>query len=243
MAFLELLANGIVGKYFSTEIPLFVLCYILVAFIAYALGSINFAIILSKLRHNDDIRRHGSGNAGMTNMLRTYGKTDGILTFLGDALKTALAIFIGMLIVGSAHGGNYAGGLFAILGHIFPCYYGFKGGKGVVASAMTILMLNPAVFGMLILVFVIVVAIWRYISLGSVICAMLYPMLTFAVTRVSDKGPATLFALVIAILVIVLHKDNIVRLMQGKESKLSFGKKSEKKTYTVKKQKNRKNGK
>lgn len=237
MALLDLLVNGIVGTYFSTEIPFFILCYLLCILVAYCLGSINFAIILSKVRHGDDIRRHGSGNAGMTNMLRTYGKTDGLLTLLGDALKTALAIFIGMILVGSAHGGNYAGGLFAILGHIFPCYYGFKGGKGVVASAMTILMLNPKVAGLLILTFVVVVAIWRYISLGSVVCAMLYPMLTYAMTNVAYKGPSTLFALVIAIIVIVLHKDNIVRLLNGKESKLSFGKKNEKKTYTVKKEK------
>ena len=98
-------------------------------------------------------------------------------------------------------------------------------------------MLNPKVAGLLILTFVVIVAIWRYISLGSVVCAMLYPMLTYAMTNVAYKGPSTLFALVIAIIVIVLHKDNIVRLLNGKESKLSFGKKNEKKTYTVKKEK------
>ena len=175
----------------------------------------------------------------MTNMLRTYGKADAALTFLGDALKTAIAILFGMLLVGAVHGGNYVGGCFAILGHVFPCYYGFKGGKGVVASAVTILMLDPLVFGIIIAVFVVVVAISRYISLGSVICAMLYPLLVYMHSSPATRPVATSVALLIGLFVIFLHRSNIERLMTGKENKLSlsFGKKkNESKTYTVKKE-------
>lgn len=234
----ELLLNGLVATYFNTEIPMLILCYLLTALIAYALGSLNWAVILSKVKYHDDIRKYGSGNAGMTNMLRTYGKVDAALTLLGDALKTAVAIVIGMILVGAVHGGNYVAGCFAILGHVFPCYYGFKGGKGVVASAMTILMLDPLVFAILIGVFAVVVAISRYISLGSVICALLYPMLVYAHTSPLNRPVAVTFALVIGLFVVVLHRKNIERLMTGKESKLSFEKKDKKtqQTYSVKKE-------
>lgn len=228
---LNLFTNGIVATYFPGEIPMLVLCAAVTAFAAYALGSLNFAVIISKLKYNDDIRKYGSGNAGMTNMLRTYGKGDAALTFLGDALKTAVSIMIGLFLVGATHGGNYIGGFFAMLGHVFPCYYRFKGGKGVVAAAITILMLDPRIFLIIITCFIIIVAIWRYISLGSVVCAMLYPLLVYIVNNsvfenIGISNPvAVIFAFVIAMFVIVMHRENIARLMTGKESKLSFGKK------------------
>ncbi|MBR5553154.1 MAG: glycerol-3-phosphate 1-O-acyltransferase PlsY [Clostridia bacterium] len=237
-AFLDLLTNGIVGSFFNTELPMLILCYVITALAAYCLGSLNFAVIISKLKHHDDIRKYGSGNAGMTNMLRTYGKVDAALTFLGDALKTAVSIVIGMLLVGAVSGGNYVAGFFAILGHVYPCYYRFKGGKGVVASAITILMLDWQIFLILLAAFVIIVAIWRYISLGSVVCAMLYPMLVYAKQQVGlEKAveenmpvfysavPIT-FAFIIALFIVILHKTNIERLMTGKESKI--GSKSKK---------------
>lgn len=233
----DLLTNGIVGTYFPDQIPMQILCYVITALAAYALGSLNWAVIISHVKHHDDIRKYGSGNAGMTNMLRTYGKTDAALTFLGDALKTALAIVIGMLLAGAVHGGNYVGGCFAILGHVFPCYYGFKGGKGVVASAVTILMLDPLVFAIIIAIFIVIVAISRYISLGSVICAMLYPLLVYMHSMPQTRPIATTVALLIGLFVIVLHRSNIERLMTGKENKLSLKKKkNESKTYTVKKE-------
>lgn len=233
----ELLLNGMVATYFPDQTIMLILCYIITALAAYALGSLNWAVIISHAKYHDDIRKHGSGNAGMTNMLRTYGKTDALLTFLGDALKTALSIVIGMFLVGAVHGGNYVAGCFAILGHVFPCYYGFKGGKGVVASAVTILMLDPLVFLVIIAVFIVVVAISRYISLGSVICAMLYPLLVYVHSSPATRPVATSVALLIGLFVIFLHRANIERLMTGKENKLSFKKKkNESKTYTVKKE-------
>lgn len=243
----NLFLNGIVGSYFPTEFAMLILCYIVTALAAYALGSLNFAVIISKLRYNDDIRKYGSGNAGMTNMLRTYGKGAAAMTFAGDALKTAIAIVIGMILVGSLHGGNYVAGFFAILGHVFPCYYGFKGGKGVVASAVTILMLDPRIFLILIAVFLIIVAIWRYISLGSVVCAMLYPLLVYASNSImySKSGInnpiSIIFALIIGLFVVVLHRKNIERLMTGKESKISFGGKKQQK-YSVSKNNGKKGG-
>lgn len=204
--------------------------YILCALIAYALGSLNFGIIISKLIYKDDIRKYGSGNAGTTNMLRTYGKGAAIGTILGDALKVVVAILIGNCIVGALFGGGYIAGFFAVLGHVYPIYYKFKGGKGVVASAITILMLDWRVFLVVLGVFIVVVAIWRYISLGSILSAAIYPMIIYA-AAISSGRPAGIdfiFALVLAIFVIVLHRTNIQRLLDGKENKLSFKKKDKK---------------
>jgi len=204
--------------------------YILCALIAYALGSLNFGIIISKLIYKDDIRKYGSGNAGTTNMLRTYGKGAAIGTILGDALKVVVAILIGNCIVGALFGGGYIAGFFAVLGHVYPIYYKFKGGKGVVASAITILMLDWRVFLVVLGVFILVVALWRYISLGSILSAAVYPMITYA-AAISSGRPAGIdfiFALVLAIFVIVLHRTNIQRLLDGKENKLSFKKKDKK---------------
>ncbi len=204
--------------------------YILCALIAYALGSLNFGIIISKLIYHDDIRKYGSGNAGTTNMLRTYGKGAAIATILGDALKVVFAILIGNCLVGALFYGGYVAGFFAVLGHVYPVYYKFKGGKGVVASAITILMLDPKVFLVVLGIFIIVVAIWRYISLGSILSAAAYPTIIYA-SAISSGRPAGLdfvFALILAIFVIVLHRTNIQRLLEGKENKLSFKKKDKK---------------
>ena len=230
MSFLDFLTNGMV-VYFPDETIMLILAYIVTALAAYCLGSLNFAVIISRLKHHDDIRKYGSGNAGMTNMLRTYGKGDAALTFLGDALKTALSIFIGMVLVGAAGGGNYVGGCFAILGHVYPCYYRFKGGKGVVATAITILMLDWQIFLILVGLFAIIVLIWRYISLGSVVCAMLYPLLVYVKMQMGlekslENGEfifsavPIIFAFAIAMFIVFLHRKNIERLMTGLESKL-----------------------
>ena len=243
MPFLDFLTNGII-VYFPNQIIMLVLAYIVTALAAYCLGSLNFAVIISRIKYHDDIRNYGSGNAGMTNMPRTYGKVDAVLTFLGDALKTALSILIGMALVGAAGGGNYIAGCFAILGHVFPCYYRFKGGKGVVASAITILMLDWQIFLILIAVFAIVVLIWRYISLGSVTCAMLYPLLVYVKTQAALENSIedgnfvyspvpVIFAFAIGLFIVLLHRKNIERLMKGKESKIgSKAKKQERFTVT-----------
>ena len=119
------------------------ICILAIIIAGYLLGSINLSIILSSKYYKDDIRRHGSGNAGMTNVMRTYGKKMAIITFAGDFLKAVVASLVGRLVLGY-HGAMIAG-FFCFIGHIFPCYYRFKGGKGVVTAAAMILMTNPVV--------------------------------------------------------------------------------------------------
>jgi glycerol-3-phosphate acyltransferase PlsY len=197
---------------------------------AYLLGSINFAILISGITYKQDIRNFGSKNAGMTNMMRTYGKSAAILTLVGDALKAVLACIVGYLVMGQL--GAYAG-LFCMLGHVFPIYYGFKGGKGVVTAAATVLMTDPVVFLILITLFVIIVAIWRYISLASITCIGLYPLILSFTTKMfaGKMSPFILFTVLMAILIIGKHWTNIQRLREGTESKFSF-KKSVKSTKT-----------
>lgn len=215
----------------ALDITLVCLAFIAVALIAYLLGSINFAIIISGKKYKEDIRAHGSKNAGMTNMMRTYGKSAAILTLVGDALKAVLACIVGYLVMGQL--GAYAAGLFCMLGHVFPLYYGFKGGKGVVTAAATVLMTDPVVFLILITLFVIMVAIWRYISLASITCIGLYPLILSFTTKMfaGKMSPFILFTVLMAILIIGKHWTNIQRLREGTESKFSF-KKSVKSTKT-----------
>ena len=184
-----------------------ILGHILCIVIAYLLGSLNFAIIISKVKFRDDIRKYGSGNAGMTNMLRTYGKLAAVMTILGDMLKA----FIGT-------DGAYLAGLGVIVGHVYPVFFGFKGGKGVVTAITTILIIQPLIALMVIAIFVVVVVITRYVSLGSILGAAFYPMLVY--TFVPGAGFKVVYAFVIAIFIIWLHRANIMRLKDGKENKI-----------------------
>ena len=167
---------------------------------------------------------YGSKNAGMTNMMRTYGKSAAGLTLLGDALKAVVSCLIGYAVFGTI--GAYIAGLFCIIGHMFPVYYSFKGGKGVVTAAITVLMCNPFVFLILFALFAIIVAFTKFISLGSVMCMLLYPLILDRVNRfmVGYSTMEVLFAILMAVLVIVKHKENIGRLLKGQESKFSFKK-------------------
>ena len=227
----KIFSSGIVGDYFLNSsdkstlgLVLFVVSVAVVIIAAYLLGSINFAIIISGKKYKQDIRDHGSKNAGMTNMMRTYGKKAAGLTLLGDALKAVAACLVGYVLIGSL--GAYIAGLFCILGHIFPIFYRFKGGKGVVTTAVAILMCNPIVFVVLFLLFVIIVLFTRYISLGSVVCVMLYPLLLDSISRIFTGRPTpyVVFAMITAVVVVVKHWGNIKRLAEGKESKFSFKK-------------------
>ena len=208
----------------ALNIALVCLAFVAVILVAYLLGSINFAIIISGKKYKEDIRSHGSKNAGMTNMMRTYGKSAAILTLVGDALKAIISCAIGYLVMGQL--GAYAAGLFCMLGHVFPLYYGFKGGKGVVTAAATVLMTDPLVFLILITLFIIMVAIWRYISLASITCIGLYPLILSFTTKIfaGKISPFILFTVLMALLIIGKHWQNIERLREGKESKFSFKK-------------------
>ena len=142
----------------------------MIALFGYLLGSLNFSIILSRLR-GDDVRSHGSGNAGMTNMLRTYGKLPAAMTFIGDFLKGTLAVVLGRMVAGAAlavYGGLF-GALGALLGHMFPLYFGFKGGKGVATGLGLLAALDPASFLIVAVIFIPIAPITGYVSLASVL--------------------------------------------------------------------------
>ncbi len=186
----------------------------------YLLGSVNSGIILSKLLYHEDIRTYGSGNAGATNMLRTYGKKMGIATFAGDFLKGILGVCIGRLMFGLL--GSYIGGLFCVLGHIFPIYYKFKGGKGVATSAGMALMTNWKVFLVLVVIFALLVYMTKYISFGSIMVYMLYPLLLSKMKSPTDPSFAILVAFVITVMGVVMHRQNLKRIFEGTESKISF---------------------
>ena len=208
----------------ALNITLVCLAFIAVILISYLLGSINFAILISGKKYKEDIRTQGSKNAGMTNMMRTYGKKAAVLTLVGDALKAIISCVIGYLVMGQL--GAFAAGLFCMVGHVFPIYYGFKGGKGVVTAAATVLMTDPIVFLILFTLFVIMVAIWRYISLASITCIGLYPLVLSFTTKVfaGKISPFILFTVLMAALIIWKHWPNIERLREGTESKFSFKK-------------------
>ena len=223
-----LLPTLIAGE--SHEISIVVLALLCLAggIIAYFLGSMNFAIIISKVKFHDDIRRYGSGNGGMTNMLRTFGKAAAAFTLLGDMAKAAVSVFIGTLLGGEA--GAYIAGFFCVIGHSFPCYYGFRGGKGIVVTATMLLCLEPVVFLILFVIFVLLVASTKYLSLGSIMGMLLYPILLNRMYPVLNHGmeegavPA-IISLLNAGLVIWLHRENLKRLWTGKENKFSLKKK------------------
>lgn len=216
------------GIFFSDgkmdSMPLWILGIVVSIVVPYLLGSINFAIIISAKRYKEDIRSYGSKNAGMTNMMRTYGKRAAGLTFIGDALKAIVACAIGYLMLGYL--GCFIAGLFCMVGHMFPIFYGFKGGKGVVTGAMAILMGDPITFAIILLIFIIIVAFTKYISLGSIMSVILYPLILDRVYRIVHQSvcPFIIFALLMTVLVVIKHIENIKRLLNGKENKFSFKK-------------------
>jgi glycerol-3-phosphate acyltransferase PlsY len=203
---------------------------------AYLLGSVNTSILVSRLVYRSDIRKHGSGNGGLTNMHRTFGLKAAGLTLLGDMLKTIIAVLIPMFFFGflyengvCANELSYLSGMIAVLGHVYPIYYGFKGGKGVLVTSTMALVVSPAIFGFLFLVFVGTVALFKYISLGSVTVATLYPVCLnfYFTTFIKAKIPSLIIATTIflAIFIVWLHRENLKRIGERTERKFSFKKK------------------
>lgn len=203
---------------------------------SYFLGSLNFAVILSNKRYHDDIRNHGSGNGGTTNMLRTFGRLAAILTFVGDIAKGMVAVLIGSALLGVTFGG-YMAAFFCMLGHMFPIFYKFKGGKGVATSIGAIFLLCPFVALIMILIFAIIVIGTKYVSLGSIMAALVFPVLLYRVNLIQDDagwfvannigwGFDIIFAFLMMAMVVFMHRENIKRLLAGKESKISFNKKN-----------------
>lgn len=209
-----------------------------VVIVAYLLGSVNSAIIVSKILYRDDIRKHGSGNAGLTNMHRVFGLKAAGLTLLGDVMKTVFAVLLSLLLFGFTYKLAlctnplaYIAGVFAVIGHAFPVYYGFRGGKGVLATATMALVVSPIIFAILFLIFVLIVKLSKYISLGSVSVAILYPVFLNAYSEVLLNRPpfwTTVFStIILAIFIVWLHRENLKRINDRTESKFSFKRKAE----------------
>lgn len=205
-----------------------ILPFVLAVVSAYLIGSINFAIIISWFFAKKDIRDYGSGNAGMTNVLRTFGKLPAVLTTVGDFFKGVLAVWLGRYIIISLgtyvpEYADYLVALPALLGHCFPIYHRFKGGKGILVSAGIILMLNPWVLVTILTVFIIVVALSRMVSLASISAAVAFPISTLIYGLCANSPDVlidTILAVIMAGLVIFMHRSNIERIKNGTESKL-----------------------
>lgn len=210
--------------------------YIIMGVIAYLIGSINFSVILSKKMAGFDIREKGSGNAGSTNMLRSVGKKAAALTLVCDILKGIASILIAMIL------GNIVkdvdkellvqiAGIAVVVGHTFPIFFGFKGGKGV-ATSLGVLILSNWQIGLICLVFALVLmALTRMVSLGSCTAAVLFPVLTLFIndnyTVLSDGKNGNvyfIYSVILAIIVLYNHRSNIKRILNGTENKLSFKK-------------------
>lgn len=203
--------------------------YVIVCLAGYLLGSFSPSIFLSRRIAGKDIRTMGSGNAGSTNTYRNLGPAVAVAVLAIDLLKGVLAALIGRLVLGElcwADGlyGGFAAGLGAILGHAFPVYYGFRGGKGVVTAAGMLLVFDWRIIALMVGVFLLFAVLTRYVSLGSVMAAAALPVLT---ALFYPKQPGLfLGALCVALLVIWLHRGNIARLCKRSESRFYFKKKS-----------------
>ena len=207
--------------------------YIIVGLVAYLLGSISFSIIISKKMAGFDVREKGSGNAGATNMLRSVGKKAAALTLLGDALKGVVAILFAVIVGAIAKNSDKAllvqlAGILVVVGHTFPIFYGFKGGKGVATSLGVLLMTNWKI-GLICLVFALVLmALTKMVSMGSVGAAILFPILVLFINTnfiVTEGSGYFVYSIILALLVAFNHRSNIQRILNGTENKLSFKKK------------------
>ena len=205
---------------------------VITAIIAYLIGSVNFSVILSKKMAGFDVREKGSGNAGTTNMLRSVGKKAAALTLICDVLKGVVAILIAMFIGWAFKVENQAllvqiAGIAVVLGHTFPIFFGFKGGKGV-ATSLGILIMSNWQIGLICLVFgVLLIALTRMVSLGSCAAAVLFPVLTLFITDnyiVSQGSGYLIYSIILAVIVLFNHRSNIKRIMAGNENRISFKK-------------------
>ena len=206
--------------------------YIIVGIVAYLIGSISFSIIISKKMAGFDVREKGSGNAGATNMLRSVGKKAAALTLLGDALKGVAAILFAVIVGLIAKNSDKSllvqiAGILVVIGHTFPIFFEFKGGKGVATSLGVLLMTNWKI-GLICLVFALVLmALTKMVSMGSVGAAILFPVLVlFTNTNfiVSEGSGYLVYSIILAALVAFNHRSNIQRILNGTENKLSFKK-------------------
>jgi len=209
--------------------------YIIIAVIAYLIGSINFSIILSKRMAGFDIREKGSGNAGTTNMLRAVGKKAAVITLICDILKGVVSILIAVLagkIIKNLDNALLVqlAGIFVIIGHTFPVFFKFKGGKGIATALGVLLMINWQI-GLICLIFALVLmALTKMVSVGSIAAAILFPILVafidqnYIVPTSNSNWSYLVFSIIVALLVIFNHRANVQRILNGTENRLSFKK-------------------
>lgn len=222
----------------------FICAMLLIAAESYLLGSLNSAIIVCRIWKKTDIRTVGSHNAGLTNTLRVFGKGPAAVTLAGDLLKGVIAVLIGQAVMhwfqvglpyADASGAilsdtvfaGYVAGICAIIGHIFPIYYKFKGGKGVLVSCSILLVIDPLTFCIMIPFFLLIVLITKYVSVGSITAAAVYPIVT-GITQ-SLRGLPWVWlnvalTAVTAVILIYMHRSNIQRLRNGTENKFGVKK-------------------
>ena len=196
----------------------------------YLIGSINPAILISKLVYHDDIRNHGSGNAGTTNMLRTFGNGAAVGTLLLDFGKAIVGTLLGCLLFGE--NGMAIAGFFVGFGHMFPIFYRFHGGKGVACYGMVALVISPWAFLCILGTFVVVLVGTRYVSLASVMAALMYPL--FLNAFANHIAGAVAMGVGAACFVIFMHRENLKRLWHNEERKISFSKKGKEKKASSK---------
>ena len=196
---------------------------ILAAVIGYLFGCIPVGVLIAKMYAGTDIRKTGSGNTGTTNVLRTLGWVPSVMTLAGDCIKGVLGALIGKYIGGEA--GMLVGGLCAVLGHDFPVFSHFKGGKGIATSLGVTIVIAPLVAPWLVVIVLAIVALIRLMSVGSLTASISYPILFWFLMPASANRLWTMvFAIVMAALSFYCHRANIMRLIRGEENKLDFGK-------------------
>ena len=206
--------------------------YIIVVIIAYLLGSISFSVIISKKLAGFDVREKGSGNAGATNMLRSVGVKGAVLTLIGDCLKGVIAILVAVIVGKIAKNADKAllvqlAGIAVVLGHTFPIFFNFKGGKGV-ATALGVVLVTNWQIGLICLVFALVLmALSRMVSLGSVGACVLFPVLVLFIKSnyiVTEGSSYLIYSIILSLIVEFNNRSNIKRLLTGTENKISFKK-------------------
>lgn len=209
--------------------------------ISYLIGGISFSILVTKkICGREDIRTMGSGNAGFTNVLRSAGRWPAIITFVGDFAKGVMAVWIGKFLAGMQSGLSensemlqyiaYIAGFMCVIGHIYPCFFQFKGGKGILTSWAVTLLIDIRIFLIIISVFLIVLVLSKIVSLSSICAAISYPITTFTVSYIDYNklngsiyyvAICTVISLITALIVIFKHKSNILRLISGNEKKIT----------------------
>lgn len=211
-------AEKSVDVFVSDKLTPYILILVGIAIVAYLIGSVSFGVIISKAK-GKDVRNYCSGNAGATNMSRVFGMKAAVLTFSCDALKSVLATSIGIMLLGTH--GAFVAGLFCVIGHAFPVYFKFRGGKGIACLSAFVLITSPVCFLILLVIYLVLLFGFKMVSFASVMTAIVYP---FILSMTSGFGLEIIAALLVSILVVFLHRENIARIFNHDEPKIKIGK-------------------